>query len=44
MEKNNKMTYEIPEAEVVVISRADVLSESPNALDNLSAWKWDKNI
>ena len=42
--KEIKMTYEIPEAEVVIISKEDVLTVSPNELDNLSAWKWEKNI
>ena len=34
-----KMTYEIPEAEIVELSTTDMLTGS----DNISAWIWDED-
>lgn len=42
--KENKLTYEIPEAEVVVIDKTDVLEDSLNVIDNAGGWKWSKNM
>ena len=35
-----KMTYEIPEAEIVVLSTTDVLTGSG---DNLGSWGWGED-
>ena len=37
---NEKMTYEIPTAEIVVLGTADVLSTS----DNIATWSWGQDF
>ena len=35
--KETKIAYEIPDAEIIVLSKTDVLDGS----DNVRAWTWD---
>ena len=39
--KENKITYEIPEAEIIVLSTTDVLDSSDQ--NNMSVWGWDQD-